>query len=294
MDRNAERADRSGALKTFLHLRSVLAVGVLTMAFVILAAEFLDTESNIPGIATTVFQVAGTMVALTLPAAELLGQAVTRVADYWLDVVFRSEKIPEKDKQMYAENGCAAIQEAQEISMFAWRALGYVLAALFLSSIALFINLQVVLCSYDIPLVSWFCSIPLIYWLLGLTLGFLLVGSYWFFPAAWWFLNLKTLQHTQNIFKGYITMSGQLLQRNPGAVTGTDMTVSPERAREIANDYIANDRRFSPGTKIGEAESFYGYYTLHTEKDGEITGMLIVNGYSGKVIYYSFAMEEED
>jgi hypothetical protein len=53
------------------------------------------------------------------------------------------------------------------------------------------------------------------------------------------------------------------------------MSVSPERAREIADTYL---ERVSPGTRAGEAERFYGYYTLHTEKDGEITGMLSVNG----------------
>jgi hypothetical protein len=91
-------------------------------------------------------------------------------------------------------------------------------------------------------------------------------------------------------------MGGQPFQRNAGSATGTDMTVSPERAREIANDYLG---RVSPGTEAGEAERFYGYYTLHTEKDGEITGMLSVNGYSGEVWYHSWhgpfiAMEEED
>jgi hypothetical protein len=91
-------------------------------------------------------------------------------------------------------------------------------------------------------------------------------------------------------------MGGQTFQQNPGSATATDMTVSPERAREIANDYLG---RVSPGMEAGEAERFYGYYTLHTEKDGEITGMLSVNGYSGEVWYHSWhgpfiAMEEQD
>jgi hypothetical protein len=73
------------------------------------------------------------------------------------------------------------------------------------------------------------------------------------------------------------------------------MPVNAERATEIADDYLS---RVSPGTRAGEAERFYGYYTLHTEKDGEITGMLSVNGYSGEVWYHSWhgpflAMEGE-
>jgi hypothetical protein len=74
-----------------------------------------------------------------------------------------------------------------------------------------------------------------------------------------------------------------------------EMAVSPEQAREIADAYV---RRVSPGTQAGEAEEYYGYYTLHTEKDGEVTGMLSVNGYSGEIWYHSWhgpfiAMEEE-
>ena len=32
----------------------------------------------------------------------------------------------------------------------------------------------------------------------------------------------------------------------------------------------------------------HGYYTVHTLKDGKITGMLSVNGYSGEVWYHSW------
>jgi hypothetical protein len=74
-----------------------------------------------------------------------------------------------------------------------------------------------------------------------------------------------------------------------------EMAASPEQAREIADAYVG---RVSPGAQAGEAERFYGYYTLHTEKDGEVTGMLSVNGYSGEVWYHSWhgpfiAMEDE-
>ena len=62
------------------------------------------------------------------------------------------------------------------------------------------------------------------------------------------------------------------------------MPVSSERAREMADDYLS---RVSPGTQAGEAETFYGYYTLHAERDGRITGMLSVNGYSGEVCYHT-------
>jgi hypothetical protein len=73
------------------------------------------------------------------------------------------------------------------------------------------------------------------------------------------------------------------------------MPVSPEQATQVAEDYL---NRVSPGTETEEPDQFYGYYTLHTVQDGEVTGMLSVNGYTGQVWYHSWhgpfiAMEEE-
>lgn len=61
------------------------------------------------------------------------------------------------------------------------------------------------------------------------------------------------------------------------------MPVSQEKAKELAQAYL--DKRM-PGIKVGGADTFYGYYTLHTFKDGMIEGMLSVNGYSGAVWYH--------
>ncbi|MCL6438689.1 MAG: hypothetical protein K6T51_08750 [Rubrobacteraceae bacterium] len=66
---------------------------------------------------------------------------------------------------------------------------------------------------------------------------------------------------------------------------GDDMPVSPDRARKIADRYLA---RVSPETRATEPEKFYGYYTLHTVKGGRITGMLSVNGYTGSVWYHGW------
>jgi hypothetical protein len=65
----------------------------------------------------------------------------------------------------------------------------------------------------------------------------------------------------------------------------TKMTVSPEQAVEAAQKYLD---QLNIGLKAGTAEPFYGYYTLHTEKDGQVTGMLSVNGYTGAVWYHSW------
>jgi hypothetical protein len=82
---------------------------------------------------------------------------------------------------------------------------------------------------------------------------------------------------------------------SPQVSPETEMPVSSEQATQIAEDYL---NRVSPGTETEEPDQFYGYYTLHTVRDGEVTGMLSVNGYTGQVWYHSWhgpfiAMEEE-
>lgn len=64
-------------------------------------------------------------------------------------------------------------------------------------------------------------------------------------------------------------------------IPDNDMSVSPERARELAQAKLDNTL---PGTTVDEeVDVFYGYYTIHTLRDGEVVGMLSVNGYTGQV-----------
>ncbi len=83
-----------------------------------------------------------------------------------------------------------------------------------------------------------------------------------------------------NLRYGIDMMTGMGLWRSPAAET-RDMTVTVEQAQEYAQAYLDD---ILPGTQIDdEASVFYGYYTLHLLRDGEIIGMLSVNGYSGQV-----------
>jgi len=43
-----------------------------------------------------------------------------------------------------------------------------------------------------------------------------------------------------------------------------------------------------PGSMAEEAHQFYGYYTVHTMRNGEIQGMLSVNEYTGAVWYHNW------
>lgn len=62
-------------------------------------------------------------------------------------------------------------------------------------------------------------------------------------------------------------------------------TLTPEEAREAARRWLD---RHQPGAVAGEADAFYGYYTVHIERDGEIVGMLSVHGRSGDVWYHDW------
>ena len=65
-----------------------------------------------------------------------------------------------------------------------------------------------------------------------------------------------------------------------------DMPISADQALEYAQRYLDAN---APGTEVAdEADGFYGYYTIHVLKAGQIYGMLSVNGYSGQVWYHDW------
>ena len=69
-------------------------------------------------------------------------------------------------------------------------------------------------------------------------------------------------------------------------VLAYEMSVSGEQAREIAQEEL---NRIQPGTEIDdEVDVFYGYYTIHVLRNGEVFGMLSVNGTTGQVWYHDW------
>jgi hypothetical protein len=69
-----------------------------------------------------------------------------------------------------------------------------------------------------------------------------------------------------------------------GYATG-EMTLSPGEAEQVAQRWLDANL---PARKAGEADAFYGYYTLHFLQDGRIEGMLSVHGSTGDVWYHSW------
>jgi hypothetical protein len=61
--------------------------------------------------------------------------------------------------------------------------------------------------------------------------------------------------------------------------------ISPQQAHLSAQAWLADHR---PAEQAGEAEAFPGYYTLHTMRDGKITGMLSVHATTGAVWYHTW------
>ena len=70
-------------------------------------------------------------------------------------------------------------------------------------------------------------------------------------------------------------------------VQATDtISVTSEQARDLAQKWLD---QYLPGTAAAEqADAYYGYYTIHVLKDGQVFGMLSVNGYTGEVWYHTW------
>lgn len=64
-----------------------------------------------------------------------------------------------------------------------------------------------------------------------------------------------------------------------------EMPIGEDGSIDYAQRYLD---KFMPGATAVEPHRFYGYYTLHVDRDGNIIGMLSVNGYNGDVWYHSW------
>ncbi|MDA8217091.1 MAG: hypothetical protein M0Z94_05670 [Dehalococcoidales bacterium] len=84
---------------------------------------------------------------------------------------------------------------------------------------------------------------------------------------------------------GWGGMMGGWGYGQPNGTNAGPLTVTPDQATQKAQEYLD---RYYPGSTTEEPDQFPGYYTAHTLKDGKISGMLSVNGYTGDVWYHSW------
>jgi hypothetical protein len=62
-------------------------------------------------------------------------------------------------------------------------------------------------------------------------------------------------------------------------------TVTADQATRFAQQWLD---QYQPGSATETPDAFPGYSTLHVTKDGQITGMLSVNAYTGRVWYHTW------
>jgi len=103
-------------------------------------------------------------------------------------------------------------------------------------------------------------------------------------PNMMW--NLKYGMHSGYGMPGRFGLTpGQ--SNTPNIELSAEMPVTTVQAVEAAQTYLAN--YVDPNLTVDDhAQPFYGYYTLHVEKEGQIVGMLSVNGYNGQVFLHTW------
>jgi hypothetical protein len=159
----------------------------------------LKPDNNLSSIAAAIFSAAGTIVALALPAAELGGNSVIRMAEYWLERA-KTETDPEQLKI-----GLQFIKDTKEDAVMARRGSLYVLFAFLLSGFALLT-----------PRWPWSAQqvVRLDYLLTGAATGFLLFGAILFFPFAWAVYRLGQLDDVHAYIDGLVkTMEAENQQK---------------------------------------------------------------------------------
>jgi hypothetical protein len=82
-----------------------------------------------------------------------------------------------------------------------------------------------------------------------------------------------------HIAAGFGMMGGQWQQP-----TGQP-TVSADQSQQIAQQWLDKNQ---PGSATEAPDQFPGYYTLHITRNGQVTGMLSVNAYTGAVWYHAW------
>ena len=108
-------------------------------------------------------------------------------------------------------------------------------------------------------------------------------------PNMMWNLKYGGLNHQAMMGRGNFMMGpmmGQNFFDTTPADVSAEMTVTEEQAVQAAQAYLD---RYLPGTTVADhATAFYGYYTLDFARDGEVAGMLSVNGFSGQVFVHNW------
>jgi len=89
-----------------------------------------------------------------------------------------------------------------------------------------------------------------------------------------------------NLKYGMMNGSGMMGGNAAPKDVSPDMPVTPEQAVQAAQRYLDS---YQAGTQAEQQpDKFYGYYTLHILKDGQVVGMLSVNGFNSQVFPHTW------
>ncbi len=104
-------------------------------------------------------------------------------------------------------------------------------------------------------------------------------------PNMMWNIKYAGLTHS-NMMGGRGGMMGSGTFSSTPVTVSAAMPVSSAQALQSAQQYL--DQALPGSRAAADADPFYGYYTIDILRDGKITGMLSVNGYSGQVFLHTW------
>lgn len=186
--------------------RSLIVVAGLVLVLGLgLAALLPMVLGSVHGdVSVAAFGVAGTIVALVLPAAGLGGDAARRTIDYYAEGTAsamerlasgRASAEPQLTPLQWAQAGLTQINSLRvRITAARWGS-GLVYVALLLSMVSLLqIKQPIVLHIDSKPVLAWHIAI-------ALALACLALGTILFLPLAWWFWTIKSLAGSEKAMR---------------------------------------------------------------------------------------------
>jgi hypothetical protein len=171
---------------------SLLAAICLSGLFIWLSWRFRPDEA-LSGIAATIFGTSGTIVALALPAAELAGNSISRIAEFWVGRFAESSGGSSTKQKPNKLMALKELRKTRQEAMIARRGSGYVLAAFILAAFSLL--------TPRIFFDGWVFFLD--YVLVGLSCGFLIIGALLFFPFTWSVYHLDALAQAEEAIENF-------------------------------------------------------------------------------------------
>jgi len=105
-------------------------------------------------------------------------------------------------------------------------------------------------------------------------------------PNMMWNLKYGGMAHGGMMGRRSGMMGGWNSPNTTPANVSAEMTVTSAQAIQAAQAYL--DQFILGATAATDPVAFYGYYTLYFEKDGQVIGMLSVNGFSGQIFPHTW------